>query len=446
MKRAKSKITAEEYVRRSGGSASVARQVKGQIYGMGKEGVIIGVAAAGVLARSEARTERTAAAVPKAHPPVEPHERLVDGPINNMGQTVVAELHTVDLTMTAGGVKQVMVRAPAAGECAIIDWVNFSVLEDTWFRTARETLIGDEQIVTEASRQLEKIFGFGVTLHREKGLNFFRDSWVLGDDFGFVCFGGQRQKMGITLNGLGCATAAAGWEKRLFDFLTATAIQPQISRIDLAHDDILGKYLSVDWAEEQWHQGGFTSRTGGLPPSIERVGNWHRPTGKGRTLTIGLRTSGKFLRFYEKGRKEGDKNSLWCRAEFEFKSSDRVIPFDVLLHPSNYFVAGYPCISQFANTDTPERIQVKRETAHIVMDACEENLKGSYGKHLRAFRNIYGDKETLDRLCHPDLHAWPKRMKPLGATLETSPVSMHRQVKPYGPSYFNLPSHGLHGV
>jgi len=436
VKRVKSKITAEDYLRRSGGSVTASGFVKAQIYAMGKDQAI---AAAG----RQLADDRAAAIAP---PPVQPVGRLEDAPINNMGQTVVAELETVDLVMAGGVVKQVMVRGRAEGECAIIDWVNFSVLEDTWFRTARETLIGDEQIVTEASRQLEKIFGFGVTAHREKGLNFFRDSWVLGDDMGFVCFGGQRQKMGITLNGLGCANAAAGWEKRLFDFLTKIAIQPQISRIDLAHDDFTGAYLSVDWAEQQWHEHGFTARTGGLPPEIQRVGNWHRPSGKGRTLTIGRRTSGKFLRFYEKGRKEGDKNSLWCRAEFEFKSSDRVIEFDVLLHPSDYFCDGYPCISQFAKTETPKRHELKVQTAHIVMDAYVENVNVAYGKGIRQLRNIHGDKATLDLLCHPDVNAWPKRMKPLGASLDTGPVPMHLQVKPYGPSYFNLPSHGLHGA
>lgn len=432
----KTKITPESYVRASGRCMSASGAIKSKIYGMGKEEIRAAVAGRG--------TRHVSAAT--ASPTVQPEAWLEDAPINNMGQTVVAELHTVDLVTTANGtIKQVMVRAPSSGQCAVIDWVNCTVLEDTWFRTARETLISDEQIVTEASRQLETIFGFGVTLHRDKGMNFYRDSWVLGDDFGFVCFGGQRQTMLITLNGLGCISAADGWEKRLFDFLTKVAVRPVISRVDLAHDDFTGAYLSVDWAEDQWLKGGFTSNTGGLPPSIERVGNWHRPSGKGRTLTIGRRTSGKFLRFYEKGRKEGDKYSEWCRAEFEFKSSDRVIPFDVLLRPSDYFVAGYPCIAQFAQVDTPAKTLVKRNTAEIVMAACEENLKGTYGKHLRVFRELYGDKEALDRLCHPDKDVWPKRMKPLGASIDTSPIPLHRQVQPFGPSYFNLPSHGLHG-
>ena len=53
--------------------------------------------------------------------------------------------------------------------------------EETWSKTAREQLVSDEQFVCEASRQLEKIFGFGVTEKCKNGKNFFKESWVLGD-------------------------------------------------------------------------------------------------------------------------------------------------------------------------------------------------------------------------------------------------------------------------
>ena len=144
-----------------------------------------------------------------AYPTDQPQGAASDStPINNMGVTTdcdatalegfqdIALADYVDLVMSdSGEVKQLLTRVPTNGQCAIIDWVNFTILEDTWFKTARQTLISDEQIMNEASRYLEKIFGFGVTLHRDKGMSFYRDSWVLGDDFGFVCFGGQRQTM-----------------------------------------------------------------------------------------------------------------------------------------------------------------------------------------------------------------------------------------------------------
>lgn len=369
-------------------------------------------------------------------------------PINNMGENYGDAEHCgfVDLVLTdSGKTKTVMIRKPAQDQLCIVDWINFTVLDETWFRTARQTLVTDEEIISEASRYLEKIFGFGITEQRATGINFYKSSWILGDDMGFVGFGGQRQTMCITLTGQGCTNAHAGWEKRLHEFLTTIAVRPSISRLDLAHDDLTGSYLSVDWAESQWHEGGYSMAVGGRPPSIERIGNWHRPSGKGRTLTIGLRTSGKFCRFYEKGKKEGDKLSTWTRCEVEFKNSDRVIPFDALLNPSDFFVAAYPCFSEFAHVVTPRRMEIKKKTAQIVIDDCVEIVKRQFGKYINQICNVYGDKEGLEMMRHPDKNAWPKRMKPLTATAETGGVPIHKQAAI--PSFLEfiqaVPSFGL---
>ncbi|MFX7879297.1 replication initiation factor domain-containing protein, partial [Acinetobacter baumannii] len=78
----------------------------------------------------------------------------------------------------------------------------------------------------------------------------------------------------------------------------------------------------VDWGNMQDGLGGFSC--GNRMPNIEHKGNWKRPNGKGRTLMVGARESGKMLRLYEKGRAEGDPNDNWQRAEVEFESIDRV--------------------------------------------------------------------------------------------------------------------------
>jgi len=391
-----------------------------------------------------------------------------DTPINKMGLNLVgpdfaktaeswsaiSEEHIgeVSIVMTdSGKTKTLMRRFPVQGEICIIDWVNFSVLEDTFFKTARQTLVTDEQIIEEASRQLEKIFGFGITLKRDRGMNFYRDSWVLGDGMGFVCFGGQRSTMLVTLTGQGCQNALFGWERRLFDFLTKVAIRPSISRIDLAHDDFDGAYLSVDWADSQWDMNGFSFKEGGRPPEIQHVGNWKRPSGKGRTLNIGQRTSSKFCRFYEKGKKEGDKESLWCRCEVEFKNTSMLIPFEVLLSPSQYFCGAYPCFAEFVQVDTPLRMEVKRKTAQITVDACIEVTKHQFGKYIRVFRELWGDKKALDLICSEADDYWPKRMKPLTSDSTSGPLPLHKQkpVDPYVPSWMKfittVPCFGLNG-
>ncbi|MEM8512320.1 phage replication initiation protein [Massilia sp. MP_M2] len=428
------------------GCSGISRRVKAEIYGVGKPCNADGDR----TARSAARTERIAEGVQAQGlvPHFAPDSAPLFSPINNMGENLEDEIERnwtgvcdedlgqVDLVLTdSGKVKTMLVRRPATNQGCVIDWINFTVLEDTWFKTAREHLVSDDQIIIEASRQLEKIFGFGITRKRDKGMNFYRESWVLGDEMGFVCFGGQRSTMLITLTGLGCLNAVGGWEKRLYDFLTKTAIRPSISRIDLAHDDLEGDYLSVDWAEAQWLSGGFSFRQGGRPPEIQRLGNWHRVSGKGRTLTVGQRKSSKYCRFYEKGKKEGDKHSLWCRCEVEFKNTNSIIELDVLLNPTAFFVGAYPCFSKFASSDTPARMRIKERAAQITVDDCIAITKRQFGKYIRVLRGLFGDNEALDMITNHDEHAWPKRLKPHASNEKTERPPVHVEPQEHFPDF-----------
>jgi phage replication initiation protein len=454
---------ARHYVNASGG-VSVVRAVKGAVYGAGKSAA----AGAGRTASAPALPERTCVEAEKAR--LVPHFAQVsaapEAPINNMGVNLVGadhgpdadcwypvseeELGHVELVLTdSGKVKTVMVRRPSSTQACIVDWINFTVLEDTFFKTARQTLVTDDQIIEEASRQFEKVFGFGITDKRDRGMNFYRESWILGDGMGFVCFGGQRSTMLVTLTGQGCQNALVGWEGRLHSFLTKVAVRPSISRIDLAHDDFTGSYLSVDWADAQWDAGGFSFKEGGRPPEIQHVGNWKRPSGKGRTLTVGQRTSSKFCRFYEKGKKEGDKACLWCRCEVEFKNTNTIIPFDALLNPTDFFAGAYPCFSHFVDVETPQRMQVKVKTAQITVDACIEVTKHQFGKYIRVFRELWGDKKALDLICNEADDYWPKRMKPLTSDAMSGPTPVHKLPPIPIPSFMQfittVPSFGLSG-
>jgi phage replication initiation protein len=386
--------------------------------------------------------------------------------INNMAQNPSGEVDEhwssvsdehfghVELVLTTGGkVKTVMVRRPAKKQVCVLDWCNWSVAEETWCRTAGEQLVSDEQFVTEASRHVEKIFGFGVTQKCKGGKNWFTDCWMLGDGMGFVCFGGNKSKMGFIISGHGCLHALPGWEKRLHKFLKEVAVDPKISRVDLAHDDFDGAYLSPDWALEQWQANRFSRKVGGRPPEVQRMGNWDRPSGRGRTLAVGMRTSSYYARCYEKGKKEGDKDSRWCRFEVECKNTNMLIDLDVLVNPSKYFLGAYPCMEyfeQFAEVDEASRFEVKQRAAQITMEASEKWMSVQVGKYLRVFRELYGDKEALDRLCCPDDDYWPKRLKRLTDSAMSGPAPMHKQDPFQVPELVHfvntVPSFGLNGM
>jgi len=355
--------------------------------------------------------------------PRTPHQKHGgdDSPLNNMGETLgggsekardLAKLQNVELVMSSGEVKILPTRIPAIGHCAVIDWVNLTVHEDTFVKTSGKHLFYTLDYVYEASRIAQQIFGFGVTADNQKIINFYKNSWVLGDGFGFVCHGGQRNTLMFVLNGAGCLHAAEGWEHRLYQFLTSkNVVRPQITRVDLAHDDFDSKYISPEWAETQWIEGNMSLCANA--PNIEKRGNWHRPNGRGRTVYIGCRESGKFARFYEKGRKEGDKESLWTRAEIELKSSDRLIPLDILLHPSDYFLGAYPCLA-FLKSDltTPERIKVKEKAATIAFERSIEIVKTQVGKYITFLRKHFNDDDLLlAKISHSDPNIMPKRLQ-----------------------------------
>jgi phage replication initiation protein len=351
-------------------------------------------------------------------------------PINKMGVTKFDtqpqdadlpifqhSLYTIPRThmiLTNDGVKHVEYRMPAENEIAVIDWVNFTIgietMGDKYWQ--EDEYILDTHRYTAAidslEADLEHIFGFTTSSCRNSGLNFYQQSYVLGEDFGFICIGGQRNTVLIMINGRGCNFAKSGWELRLYNFLVTKAKRPKLTRVDIAHDDFEGKHISVDWGNMQDGLGGF--QLGNRAPNIEHKGNWRRPNGKGRTLCIGSRDSGKYLRLYEKGRAEGDPNDNWQRAEVEFKSIDRVLPFDMLLAPSEFFIAAYPCFRDLAQHLQPERIETISKTAQINFQTAIENLKHQYGKYINIFKEVFEPEELINLISCSDPLAYPKRL------------------------------------
>lgn len=356
--------------------------------------------------------------------------KSVSTPINKMGVTKFDtqpqdadlpifqhSLYTIPRThmiLTNDGVKHVEYRMPAENEIAVIDWVNFTF----GIETMGDKYWQDDEYILDAHRytaaidsleaDLEHIFGFTTSSCRNSGLNFYQQSYVLGEDFGFICIGGQRNTVLIMINGRGCNFAKSGWELRLYNFLVTKAKRPKLTRVDIAHDDFEGKHISVDWGNMQDGLGGF--QLGNRAPNIEHKGNWRRPNGKGRTLCIGSRDSGKYLRLYEKGRAEGDPNDNWQRAEVEFKSIDRVLPFDMLLAPSEFFIAAYPCFRDLAQHLQPERIETISKTAQINFQTAIENLKHQYGKYINIFKEVFEPEELINLISCSDPLAYPKRL------------------------------------
>lgn len=304
------------------------------------------------------------------------------------------EFHQIVLT-ESGEVRLVPKRRGYGGKTAFVDWLNFTVHESTAKTFNNSVVVNDQELILSFSEISEKIFGFGIVSANPAGRNFYKKSFVLGDRFGLVCHGGQRNTVLFMLNGEGLAAALPGWEKRLHDFLTTKAQQPRLTRVDVAHDDYDGSTYSVDQAKQEFEAGFFNC--GGRMPDCEQRGNWYRPNGKGRTFYVGHRVNGKYARIYEKGRQLGDINSAWVRLEVEFKSVDRVIPFDVLLNPGEYLAAAYPAFGWIEAEQ--KRIKTIQKATEISYESMCAWLLKQCGSALAVVAEMEGGaKQAMDKV------------------------------------------------
>lgn len=327
-------------------------------------------------------------------------------PPTNRGVKSETEPETIAATLVLedGKILEIPARRTWGGSSAFLDWVNFTTDEADFHRGIG--CVSDEEVIDLVSIKCKEIFGFGITSKRETGANFYDRSYILGDSYGVVCHGGQRGTVLVMLSGEGCAAARVGWNERLYDFCTKECgMRVKLTRVDLAHDDYTGETYSVDRADRDYDDKLFNC--GGRNPNHEYRGNWKRPTGKGRTIYIGNRESGKFCRVYEKGRQLGDKNSEWVRIEVEMKAVHRFIPFEVLLEPGQYLAAAYPAFGWISQHQ--ERIVTTQKKTEITYQSLLAYLKRQVGAAINVVVAIEGSAEQAVQKIIRD--AIPARMK-----------------------------------
>ena len=310
------------------------------------------------------------------------------------------------------------IRKPTNKQIAFIDWITVSfhvaTINPKYIRTGQDD---DEYMemcrsaVMDLTPSLMSIFGkkYHITKQFQKGRNFYQYSFDIGEGLGFVCIGGQRNTVSITVSGNGLSMAQNGWEFQLFKFLE-NAQRGKITRIDLAHDDIKGEYLNVYELDKLESAGGF--HCGGARSSVRHDGNWKYkdPNNQGLTLYVGNRASGKMMRAYEKGKQLGEANSKWTRVEVEYKSADRNIPFDVLLNPSAYFMGAYPCFETLFQFETSEKIKTKKKTVEVTLEHSFEVIKKQFGKYFAYFKKVLPLEEVIERVRHDDENIIPSRL------------------------------------
>jgi phage replication initiation protein len=201
---------------------------------------------------------------------------------------------------------------------------------------------------------------------------------------GLLGIGGESQKgtIHVSISGIGCARIS-DWQA-LHDWMQS--IRVRITRVDLAHDDFDGKILSINNAV-QWYRDGLFN-TGGRKPQVRNQGDWiNSDDGKGRTLYIGLKSSGKMACIYEKGKQLGDPSSLWTRAEVRLGGKSRVIPLDVLIRPGDYLAGAYPCIAYLSTKQ--DKVLTMSKVSTMTLASTIHHLRQTGGKAINLLHDLY---------------------------------------------------------
>ncbi len=290
---------------------------------------------------------------------------------------------------------------------ALIDWVNFTFKQSGYLGSPHfyigdytdKSLLNDREqlIVADLSRHLIDIFGYGVTVERDRGNYHYERGFNLGtNNWGNVYIGGQEDSVMVLISGQGLLAAKQGWQKRLYDFLTQLP-DAKLTRIDLAHDNFYSA-TSLDDYFQMYLADLFTARV--IRPQVRQDGDWVNENIKGRTLYVGARDSGKFLRIYEKGKQLGGQFSEmfpnWVRVELQFGNKGRDLPFDILLKPAGYLAGGYPALANLYQQQ--EVIETRKKSLKIRFDKAIEVVRHQFGKYIHAISGVFGIEQTFQIL------------------------------------------------
>lgn len=273
---------------------------------------------------------------------------------------------------------------------AHVDWLGFTLTPPDRY--------GLEWVFEE----IRRLTGLGVTKHRSHGWNGYTMSAALGD-FGFIAWGGKHQRatIHVEINGTGCGIVE-DWAGLA---ALGNAIDARITRVDLAHDDFLGKVCSIEQVLAWYEAGGFNA--GGRSPKLKRAGDWDALT-DGRTVYIGTRGN-KLLRCYEKGKQLGRTDSTWLRVELELSGKNRVIPWEVLESPGNYLAGAYPCLAFL--TATQSKIKTAQNGAKFCVEKMTKEARRLSGKAINVLMDLEkGDASAVVNLLRRD--GIPKRLIP----------------------------------
>jgi phage replication initiation protein len=318
-----------------------------------------------------------------------------------------------------------------------LDLEALDCLDQRYRDTARDARAADQAIHPDSSRSVSRAAaiwvcellacGIEVGPTDDKGMDYYTVRTALmahGEVVGWVLAGGKSfaQASTVHFNLFGSAMLRIpssalhrlrSWMHKQAELLKG----PTITRVDLALDLWTGHCVTM--ARDAYLSGGFDVR--GKRPSQREHGCW--TNGYSRTFEVGSRATGKSCRVYEKGdelfgHEVGDP---WVRCEVEFRNSHRVIDFDVLVKPADYFAGAYPYCAQtlegLAVTAEPETIRTVPEQLDKKAEAAVSRVvrwvKKSAAPALISLLQYGGD--ILEKIVEDEESRTPRRLSGFSA-------------------------------
>lgn len=223
---------------------------------------------------------------------------------------------------------------------------------------------------------------------------------------GKIAVGGNADTCIISITGAGCPFLG-DLEQLQYDLKNVKA---RITRIDLAHDDFQSDFITLEVCHRCACEGLFNP-VKGAKPKLEFISDCG--SGRGCTLYVGQRGTTQ-LCIYEKGKKEGDKKSLWVRIEVRLWSKNKTIPLDVLNNTYAYMLGAYPALHQFIQAN-PEAKRAK--TVRNSLDASAEAqfrwLSNAAGRTLRLLQSSLSPGQFDAYISSIARDGLPRRFKSL---------------------------------
>jgi phage replication initiation protein len=281
----------------------------------------------------------------------------------------------------------------------------------------------DQNLARWFAHVFAQLLGFVVGLDRP-GRDYYEFTTTIDNAFGHevasVSAGGESQRGTVcfTLKGEGCTYARPGWEKRVHAYFGEFA--PTITRIDLAKDffegevdisELVGLYKAHGFSyrnrrpKHQCH-GAWIGIDDGDEADYTRVKldcidlrriatvSLFKP-GDSRTFQVGLRESGKLFRGYEKGHAFGDMSSKWLRGEVELRNVNRVIPWDALVQPAQFYAGAYEATNWLCNHHVATRVPTAAKVAEASAERCIEWVRRVVAPTLVQITQIMPNEDWL---------------------------------------------------